>query len=462
MVKKVIKEMITWVMAGEEGSSVTKVNNTDTVDYAEKENKTQPPSTKGAVYSADGESEYSPNPNEFLGDGADLVEKVIEMEDKDPRFGGLILTRCLAVTSLPRQIEGEGPEADFLREMFGEIKGFNQMLYELIWTGTMCGYAVPERVWGVGDAGNLSGKFVITDLKPRNPGMFRFGEKNELIMMTKDDSEGKAVDELYFPVLTFHGKFGNRYGKPLAQKVYTYWNLKLHSLKFWAIFTERFACPITVVTNEGGLDEDKEAEIINFIQNVRTRTGLLVPKGVVVELLQARQEGSVSSYESFLAYLDSGIAIAILGQTLTSDNQKTGSYALGNVHNLVRKDIREADIAWIETWMNDVVIPPALELNFKKPYNVPKWRIISKDAVDMKAMSEVVKILVEAGFKRIPVRWLHEVFGIPEPKDGEDVLELSTGTREPEGKGTENLSEGDAAVRMSEILLYIQEQRKLA
>lgn len=434
-----------------------------TVSFAEKE--TIPTPKEGEAYVAKGEDEYEPNPNEFLGEGEDLTAKVKEMLDKDPKLYGLVLTRILAILSLDRQIEGEGQEADFVREVFAGVKNFSYILHQLIKSGITCGFGVPELLWKPLEGG----KWGFKDIKPRNPGKFKFGKENELLLITPDNSDGVKVEEgLYFPVLTFQGEFGNRYGSPLLQKVYHYWNMKLNSVKFWAKFEERLAVPI-VVAKKGKNENNKELNerLKYFVQNLKSSTGIVVPGDVVLELLEAKQQGVINSFESFLNYLDASMAICILGQTLTSDTNKDGgAYALGQIHEKVRQDILEADIQWLENWMNDLVIKVLVDVNFPNVQEYPKWRIVKSDPVDLKVLLDVVVQLIKSGFEKIPLSWIHETFGIPVPGDNDEVLKLPAAAPQGQGKGQEGQGKIDlsemSTYQVAEVILYLSELRKIA
>ncbi|MDA2917755.1 DUF935 domain-containing protein, partial [Nitrospinae bacterium AH_259_B05_G02_I21] len=81
-------------------------------------------------------------------------------------------------------------------------------------------------------------------------------------------------------------------------------------------------------------------------------------------LLEATRQGSVETYQAFCEYIDSQIAKAILGQTLTSGEGRHGTQALGTIHAEVRQDILEADSRALQTTINDQLIRWLVYFNF--------------------------------------------------------------------------------------------------
>ncbi|MCK5615278.1 DUF935 family protein [Candidatus Pacearchaeota archaeon] len=369
----------------------------------------------GVVEAAGVEDYYEENLNDFFGNSDGLVNQIRKMDDADPRLYGWSSTRVLAVTSLKREIMGEGAPADYARETFANIKNFNSKLYQIL-SGIKPGYAVIEIVWNK--------EFNIIDLLPRHPDKFLFGKKNETRLITEDNTEGVEVNPNKFAVMTFMEEFGNRYGSALYQKVYWYWFIKKNSVKFWALFTERFASPI--LTGKDISTPADASTFDKFVKKLKSATGIKLPQGVVVEILEAQKTGTVTSYDTFLSYLDTSMAIAILGQTLTSDSGSgVGSYALGKIHENVRIDILNADIMMIESFFNDNIMKLLIDYKFANVKEYPKWRIVRDKTINKKEFSEMLDIITNRTDLGIGKAWAYENLGIPVPKKDEDILKPS-------------------------------------
>ena len=115
------------------------------------------------------------------------------------------------------------------------------------------------------------------------------------------------------------------------------------------------------------------------------------------------------------------MAIAILGQTLTSGGEQGGSYALGKVHNQVRLDLAETDALALDETITQQIIRPVIELNLGPTVPIPHWRSIIEEPEDLPQLATVVKTLVEAG-AQIPHSYVREKFNLPAPEAGEPIL----------------------------------------
>lgn len=350
------------------------------------------------------ETDIIENPSDFFGKNSQdsVVDMVLYMRKIDPMLGGFSQTRKNAVLSHKREIIGTGAETDFIRSVFSGFNNFHGTLSQIL-NSIDVGYAVPELVWEVVD-----GKYVITKILPRHQGKFKFDEFGQTWLVTEDAE--KKVDDIKFPVFTFQEEFGNRYGSGMYQSLYYYWFIKKQAVKFWSIFTERFAVPVIVAELPDGLSDEDENDIKAFIKDFKSATNISLPKDVVLRFLEAEQSGSVENFDSFMNFLNKSMAIFYLGQTDTSGVDNTsGSYARAKVQNQVREDITLSDIMLLENFINDMIIKPLINLNFPNVTEYPKWRVI----IPISISTEMIKQLVESGNKYIPVWWVNERFGIP-------------------------------------------------
>ena len=151
----------------------------------------------------------------------------------------------------------------------------------------------------------------------------------------------------------------------------------------------------------------------------------------MIEFQEATKSGNVNFYEALAEFCDKAASKAVLGQTLTTEQGKSGSYSLGKVHDEVRFDILEADAKALGKTINRDLVLPLVYFNFGPQESYPIFKFHLEEPEDLKELSEVVGNLVEAGAgKVIPANWINDKFKIPKPKDDEETLEL-TGDDEP-------------------------------
>lgn len=145
--------------------------------------------------------------------------------------------------------------------------------------------------------------------------------------------------------------------------------------------------------------------------------------------------GTSSHHELFSA-VAAEMSKCILGQTLTTEQTRVGSQALGNVHNEVRKDLRESRSKFVANDVSRDLIVPLTRMNYGPDVRPYRLRFLTDDALDLANFSTGVKNLKDAG-TRIPAVWVRGQAGIPEPEEGEEILGESDGdeeeTEDPEG-----------------------------
>jgi len=378
------------------------------------------------------------NPNTFKdeSDGArTLVGTCRLMESTDPYLYGLMMTRKIAVTGLKRQfVGGDKPVAEFVEAAINAIPNFNWVLYQML-SAIPAGFSVTEILWAYDE---FLKKIVPVDLKPRYQDKFLYDNEFKLKLITADKPDGVDLPEKKFLEFPYMGEYGNKYGQAVYQKIYWYWYFKKHSTKFWAIFTERFASPQIMAQLPANMDPGDYSRVEAFLLNQTSASSLLKPEGVVLELLEAQRSGTVVSYESFMNFLNKGIAIAVLGQTLTSDVQgETGSYAMAKVHDLVRTDILRSDVQFLASVFNDFLIRWMVDYNFPNVREYPQLHFEIDENIDLKAMAEVLQILY---LMEVPLAksYIAKTFNLPEPENEADIL-----LKSPAATFTENLIEAE-------------------
>ncbi|GAG01425.1 unnamed protein product, partial [marine sediment metagenome] len=137
---------------------------------------------------------------------------------------------------------------------------------------------------------------------------------------------------------------------------------------------------------------------------------------VEIDLVWPGQEGkgaAGSTHKELCDWLGAEMSKAILGQTLTTEQGERGARSLGEVHDRVRKDIRDQDAKAVAATIRRDLIRPLVLLNYGD-VPIPKVAFQTEDAVDLLEFMKAVKTGKDAGMD-IPVWWVHDVSGIPEP-----------------------------------------------
>jgi phage gp29-like protein len=381
------------------------------------------------------------NPDKILetesrGDGLQFYDVL----ERDCHVASVLQQRKLSVIGKEWSIEPpadskdpRAPEiADFVRRVFlglgtamrrdyatAGLAGFDQFRLDLL-DGTFKGFAVGELLWRVRET---DGAVVLSEIKGRNPRRFVFDIENRLRLLNLQNAlEGELLPPRKFVVLTFARKYDDPYGTGLAQKLWWPVWFKKHGVKFWAMFMEKFGMPTVVGKYPPGTDEPKRKALLSAIKAIQQETGVTIPEGMTLELLEAQRQGSLNTYADFIRLWNDEISKAVLGQTLTTElSGSTGSYAASQTHQEVRGEIVKADADLLCEAINNQVIPPLVDFNFSNVTDYPKCWIKTEADEDENKKAERDDKLVRLGVP-VPVSYFRRTYDLPEPQGDEPVV----------------------------------------
>jgi len=157
----------------------------------------------------------------------------------------------------------------------------------------------------------------------------------------------------------------------------------------------------------------------SYISSQRTA----LPDSVEMTVDWPRNAGPAiqSLHHEMAEFLGMEMSKAVLGQTLTTETGSRGAFALGTVHNEIRKDILEADAMEIGAAIKRHVVIPFIRLNFGDRVRVPEFIFLTEDSLDLEAFSNAMAKLRTAGLN-IPASYVRDRVGMPPPKAGEELL----------------------------------------
>ncbi|SDY60455.1 phage portal protein family protein [Acinetobacter kyonggiensis] len=139
--------------------------------------------------------------------------------------------------------------------------------------------------------------------------------------------------------------YENPYGEALLSRLYWVWFFKNNGFKMWAKFVEQFGMPMLVGKSAVGKNDDMRDALLR----AHASRVLAVSATDTVEVTAAGSSSGNASgtYDTFDKNLERRIQKVILGQTLTSGTDGSGSRALGDVHMEVQNSKYKADIRMI-------------------------------------------------------------------------------------------------------------------
>ena len=346
------------------------------------------------------------------------MELFEEMEEKDPHLFSQLQTRKNAVCGLDWEIiafsenERDKQIAEFVKNIIKSINDFDGALMDLL-DAIGKGISFLEIVWK-----EENGFLKIEDLKYIHQKHFFWDEKDNLKIITKDNSTGILVKEIQENKIIMH-KYKARSGQEaragLLRVVAWMYLFKNYTLKDWVTFNEKYGMPLIIGKYDESSSEDEKNALLNALISLGTDSAGVISRSTEIEIKDNDKKSSSDIYEKMARFCDEQMSKAILGQTLTSDSG--GSYAQSKTHNEVRRDLTSADCKALASTLKEYLIKPIVELNFGESYNIPDFVFDFEEAEDLLNMAEVYsKLINEIGLK-IDSDHIYEKFKIPKPEE---------------------------------------------
>lgn len=146
------------------------------------------------------------------------------------------------------------------------------------------------------------------------------------------------------------------YRRPALHSLLKYYVFYAYALNHWAQFVETYGKPPRIGKYDP-LSTPKEVEVLkSAVKALGTDQAAIISKNTEIEFKDfAGKDSSRTLYESLCAFVTSRVTNAILGQTLTTEQGDTGSYAQAKVHDTVQDDIMESDLADLAEFVNTIL-----------------------------------------------------------------------------------------------------------
>lgn len=201
---------------------------------------------------------------------------------------------------------------------------------------------------------------------------------------------------------------------------------KNYAVRDLAEFIEIYGLPLRLGKYPAGANDTEKATLLRAVMSIGHNAAGIIPEGMAVEFQEAAK-GQSDPYLAMIDWAERSESKAIVGQTTSSEAKSTGlGSGIANLHGEVRRDLTTSDARQLGGTLTRDVVYPYLVLNrgVRDPRRLPRLMFDTGEAEDMKAMSEALPKLVGVGMQ-IPVSWAHSKMRVPQPKDGEAVLQVA-------------------------------------
>lgn len=286
------------------------------------------------------------------------------------------------------------------------LKGvrFDRLCLDLM-DAVLKGYAVVEILW------RIEGREIVpTRAVARDQQRFVFDEAGALRLLTPDAPvQGIELPERKFIVHSFGAKDGNPFGLGLGTRLFWPVFFKRQGVTFWLSFADKFASPTPVGKYPGGATAAEKETLEAALDSLAHETGVIVPDGMSIELVEAQRSGSTKVYEGLTAWCDAQISEAVLGETLSTNIGDVGSKAASQTHNEVREELAKADADLLSDTLNGTLVRWIVDLNMPGAAAPAVWRNFEQEE-DLNQRAERDGKVMALGF-RPTLEYVLETYG---------------------------------------------------
>lgn len=292
------------------------------------------------------------------GGNYDIYKQVL----RDDQVSSCFNQRQLAVCSKEFAVDAGGKSAKdkaaaaFIEEQLHHI-GWDRVTSKMMY-GVFYGFAVAEAMWA------RDSRFIVLEqIKVRNRQRFGFDGANQLRMKTFANPDGELMPDRKFWHFTTGGDHDDEpYGIGLGHWLYWPAFFKRNGIKYWLTFLEKFGSPTGKGTYPAGALPAERNKLLQALSAIATDTGIIVPEGMQIELLEASRSGT-ADYTALYDRMDRAIAKVVLGQVGSTEGTP-GKLGNDELQSDVRDDIIKADADLICESFNRSIVRWLTEWNF--------------------------------------------------------------------------------------------------
>ena len=368
------------------------------------------------------------------------LELAERMEEMDLHYLGELQTRRRQLVQIGVRVEPvsdsaeDRADADLAAAFFKRDTAEDELYHLLDAIGK--GFGVCEVIWDTSE-----GQWMPDRLAWRLPQWFDFDHVSGERLMLRDPmapstapsdaAEGgsgggyRELEPFKYVVHVARAKSGIAIRGGLARCAAWAWMFKRYAVQDWARFAEIYGQPIRLGKYPASAQQADIDVLFRAVRDMSSDAAAIVPETMEIEFPETSSvTAHADLYERLARYMDSQVSIAVLGQTLTTQPGDSGSYSLGQVHNLVRHDIEQSDGRQLAATLRRDLVVPIVKLNRGDRRAYPRVVIEREVPEDRKLLADALSQLIPAGL-RVKADEVREKLGLTKPEDDDDVLEHS-------------------------------------
>ena len=265
--------------------------------------------------------------------------------NKDPEIYSAVDKRLAALLDTRLVLEGGSPE--YVKFFEEQILPFERQLKQDFWWAIPYGYGVEQIIYNPDQSGTVIGY--------QREDFYRFEPLQDLIHVKLVDTTQSALRGKVMPygkwiLTTNNGSHSNPMGEPMFERLIQPWIFRCMGWDLWMDFAKRFANGFL----HAKIESSDQKDIMRAALEKAGKSSVLVTdKSTDINMISASRDSSI--YTLIDDKTIASMQKVILGETLTSNMQSTGSYGAASIHNEVRAEKTMFDIAFIEEAINETI-----------------------------------------------------------------------------------------------------------
>lgn len=240
------------------------------------------------------------------------------------------------------------------------------------------------------------------------------------LLVTDEDSMGVEIP----PWKMILHKYGGKSGHPTRSGIYRVaaWMIlfKHYSIKDWVVFCEVYGMPLRLGRYDQGATSAEKEALRQAISSLGSDAAGVISKSTEIEFVDSVKNAKGDLYKLLADFCNAEISKSMLGQTLTTEVNGSGSYAASKTHNEVRLDLLRADGRAIASTVRTQLIRPLVGFNFGWDASLPNYNaqyVAPDDLVEKsKWMSKMLEVV------SMPRSFVREQFSIPDREGDEEMV----------------------------------------
>lgn len=360
------------------------------------------------------------------GDTVAQYELYEDMEERDGHILAEMSKRRRAVSGLPWTLvpprnatAKEKRDTEELLELLREIDDIEGVLFDTT-DAIGKGFAAQEMEWH-----RVEGRWLPKTITHRPQSWFRlYRGFTQEIRLRDDSADGAPLQPGGWILHTHKARSGYIERANLFRALVWPYLFKNYSVGDLAEFLEIYGIPLRLGTYPPGASDKEKGALLRALVQIGHNAAGIVPEGMKLDFHKAA-DGDPAAFELMMDWCERTQSKVILGATLTSQADRgSNTNALGNVHDEVRKELKDSDAQQVNgTWSRDLVYPlGALNGLITGGYRrSPRFKLDIAETADIGTFATSLPQLARMGM-RIPRSWAHEELGIPEAEEGQEIL----------------------------------------